>query len=212
MIPYGHGMMDCSYRVFKGMTDNSIPSFSFREIVKSATGDYKNHEFTFPMHTNPEEFQDQLKVILNLNEQILEIISDETEKNKKRVKMFQEEIEEQEAIIKDGGQAITNEMIAKYKEILYRYTRINPYQAAFLKLFDEKWESEIYPMIEEKVINEFKDFYDDGRIHQEIILQGLSIPEKDSVEWEINFEDETVDSLVHVYMKCWEFDYTALTG
>lgn len=33
--------------------------------------------------------------------------------------MFLKEIEEQEAIIKDGGQAITNEMITKYNEVLY---------------------------------------------------------------------------------------------
>ena len=83
MIPYGHGMMDCSYRVFKGMTDNSIPSFSYREIVKSVTGEYDNHEYTFPMNTNADEFQKQLRVILNMNEQILKIISVETEKLKK---------------------------------------------------------------------------------------------------------------------------------
>jgi len=126
--------------------------------------------------------------------------------------MFQEEIQQQEAIIRNGGQSITNAMIAKYKSILYRYTRISPYQAAFLKLFDEKWESVIFPLVEDKVIKEFKEFYDDGRKYQEIILQGISIPEKGSIEWEINFEDESVDPLVHVYMKGWEFDYTALTG
>lgn len=75
MIPYGHGMMDCSYRVFKGMTDNSIPSFSYREIVKSVTSEFDNPEYTFPMNSNTEEFQKQLKTILNINEQILKVIS-----------------------------------------------------------------------------------------------------------------------------------------
>ena len=73
-------------------------------------------------------------------------------------------------------------------------------------------ETEIYPQVKDKVIDELKAHYADGRTHQEVILQGLCIPGKDSDEWEINFEDETVEPLVHVYMKGWKFDYTALTG
>ena len=83
MIPYGHGMMDCSYRVFKGMTDHSIPSFSYREIVHSVTGEYDDPEYTFPMFTNADEFQKLLTVILSMNEEILRIIGVEMVKLKK---------------------------------------------------------------------------------------------------------------------------------
>lgn len=78
MIPYGHGMVDCSYRVFSGMTDNSFPTFSFRRIVQSITEDIENPEYTFPMNSSIEEFRKHLKFILNLNDQILQIIERET--------------------------------------------------------------------------------------------------------------------------------------
>jgi hypothetical protein len=64
------------------MTDKSIPSFSYRKIVQSVTGEYQKQEYTFPMFSNTDEFQEQLIKILNLNEHILKIINSETVKMK----------------------------------------------------------------------------------------------------------------------------------
>ncbi|WP_027420015.1 hypothetical protein [Crocinitomix catalasitica] len=80
MIPYGHGMVDCSYRVFSPMSDNSIPSFSYRRIVQNITGDFENYELTFPMNKNIEEFKVNLKFILKLNEKIIDIFDSEFSK------------------------------------------------------------------------------------------------------------------------------------
>ena len=77
MVPYGHGMIDCSYRVFSPMSDNSIPSFSYRQIVQSITGDFENNEQTFPMNTSTEEYKEILKFILRLNEKITKLFDHE---------------------------------------------------------------------------------------------------------------------------------------
>lgn len=80
MIPYGHGMIDCSYRIFSPIKDNSIPSFSFRRIVQSVTGDFENYEKTFPMNTSVEEYKENLKFILKLNKSISRIFDKEFSK------------------------------------------------------------------------------------------------------------------------------------
>jgi hypothetical protein len=77
MIPYGHGMIDCSYRVFSPMSDNSIPSFSYRQIVRSVTGEFDNYERTFPTNTNIEQYKEILKFILELNNKIIQLFEDE---------------------------------------------------------------------------------------------------------------------------------------
>ncbi len=80
-IPYGHGMIDCSYRVFKGMTDNNIPSFSYGRIVESVKGISKSREFTFPKYSNIEEFKKALIFIIELNEQIKIYFKEEISKH-----------------------------------------------------------------------------------------------------------------------------------
>ena len=82
MIPYGHGFLDCSYRVFKGMTDNSIPSFSFREIVEFVKGYDENQTYSFPMFKNKTDFTRILEIILRINDEILLILNDEISKLK----------------------------------------------------------------------------------------------------------------------------------
>ncbi|MCD8438388.1 hypothetical protein LNI90_11505 [Tenacibaculum dicentrarchi] len=77
MIPYGCGMIDSSYRGFSE-SENTLLDFSLRRVVKSVTGDIENPEFTFPMSTNLSEFKESLKFILNVNEEIIEIIENET--------------------------------------------------------------------------------------------------------------------------------------
>jgi len=34
---------------------------------------------------------------------------------------------------------------------------------------------------------------------------------ENSSEWQLTFEDETIDPVVHAYMTAWELKYTALT-
>ena len=77
MIPYGHGMIDSSYRGFSE-SEKTFLDFSLRRVVKSVTGDFENPEFTFPMNTNLSEFKESLKFILDLNKEIIEIIENET--------------------------------------------------------------------------------------------------------------------------------------
>ena len=84
MVPYGHGMLDCSYRVFSTMSDNSIPSFSYRRIVQNITGDTKNYERTFPMSATIEEYKEYLRFILKLNEKIIKMFDNEFSKLNKK--------------------------------------------------------------------------------------------------------------------------------
>jgi len=125
---------------------------------------------------------------------------------------FEEEIIELSKQIENGGQAITTAMINKYKEQLYRYTRINYRQAAFLKLLNDKWEGNLWPKLKNNVELEYSNYFDDGHILRGVTLQGIEIPKEGTEQWELNFEEESEDPLVHVYMKGWDFDYTALTG
>jgi hypothetical protein len=80
MIPYGYGFLDCSYRVFKGMTDNSIPSFSFRDIVEFEKGHDENQTYRFPMFKNKNDFTENLTIILRMNDDIILMLDEEISK------------------------------------------------------------------------------------------------------------------------------------
>ena len=82
MIPYGYGFLDCSYRVFKGMTDNSIPSFSFRDIVEFVKGHDENQTYRFPMYTNKTDYIEILKTILKINDDIISLLGMEISNQK----------------------------------------------------------------------------------------------------------------------------------
>jgi hypothetical protein len=80
MIPYGYGFLDCSYRVFKGMTDNSIQSFSFRDIVEFEKGHDENQKYRFPMFKNKNDFTENLTIILRMNDEIILLLNEEITK------------------------------------------------------------------------------------------------------------------------------------
>ena len=81
MIPYGHGMVDSSYRVFEGMTDNSFPTFSFRQFAEHNKLKENDYVFTFPTNINVEEYESTLLFILEMNDEILSILKSELEKS-----------------------------------------------------------------------------------------------------------------------------------
>jgi len=81
MIPYGHGMVDCAYRVFRGMTDNSIPHFSYRSISECNKRHEDDYIMTFPIITSIEEYKTTLKLILQINEDFIKLFADELSNN-----------------------------------------------------------------------------------------------------------------------------------
>jgi len=80
MVPYGYGFLDCAYRVFKGMSDESIPGFSFRDIVEFVKGHDENQTFRFPMFKNITDYKEILKVILEMNDEIILLLNEEIPK------------------------------------------------------------------------------------------------------------------------------------
>lgn len=77
MVPYGHGMIDSSYRVFGGMSDNTFPTFSYRRLVESNKVKNDDYILTFPTNTSLEEFENTFLLILDINKEILKILKSE---------------------------------------------------------------------------------------------------------------------------------------
>ena len=86
------------------------------------------------------------------------------------------------------------------------------FQAAFLHLMDEKWTGLLVPLIQNEVKEEFDGWYEEEGSYKKISLQSIDIKELENGIWQIMFEDDNLDLIVHLYMKNWEFDYTARTG
>jgi len=84
--------------------------------------------------------------------------------------------------------------------------------AAFLHLMDEKWTDIIVPLIQNNVKEEFDIWYEEEGSYQKINLQSIDLKQLENGNWQIMFEDDNIDLIVHLYMKQWEFDYTARTG
>lgn len=79
MVPYGHGMVDSSYRVFEGMSDNSFPSYSYRQLVENNKVNKDDYILTFPTSTSLEEYENTLLLIIDVNEEILKILKSKLE-------------------------------------------------------------------------------------------------------------------------------------
>ena len=86
------------------------------------------------------------------------------------------------------------------------------FQTAFLHLMDEKWTEMVYPLIQNNVKAEFDSWYEEEGSYQKFNMQSIDLKELESGTWQIMFEDDNMDLIVHLYMKEWEFDYTARTG
>ena len=77
MTSYGYGMIGSSYRVFKGMKDNSIPSFSYRKISESNKRHEEDYIMTYPIITNIEQYKTVLKLVLKINEDFIRLFAKE---------------------------------------------------------------------------------------------------------------------------------------
>ncbi len=85
-------------------------------------------------------------------------------------------------------------------------------QTAFLSIMDEKWKDLILPLVNVNVKAEFDDWYEEGGSYSQIRLQSIDLSQLESGNWQLMFEDENEDLIVHLYMEEWRFDYTARTG
>lgn len=86
------------------------------------------------------------------------------------------------------------------------------FQAAFLHLMDEKWAEILYPLIQKNVREEFDGWYEEEGSYQEISMQSIDLKNLKQGSWQIMFEDDNMELIVHLYMKEWNFDHTARTG
>lgn len=85
-------------------------------------------------------------------------------------------------------------------------------QIAFLTLFSEKYEIEIYPKIRKKVYNCFFYYYEEEKQEINISIQGIDIKNINSGDWEIHYEDETLNPLVMIGFKKWKFSEITMVG
>lgn len=85
-------------------------------------------------------------------------------------------------------------------------------QAAFLHLMDEKWLDLMIPLIQNEVKTEFDNWHEEEGSYKEIIQQSIDLTNLEDGKWQILFEDDNMDLIVHLHMKEWEFDHTTRTG
>ena len=71
-IPYKHGMIDSFYRAFKGHSDNSFPTLTFREIVQQVRDVKVDPTFSFPIIGDMNDFKKALTLILDINNAIID--------------------------------------------------------------------------------------------------------------------------------------------
>lgn len=91
------------------------------------------------------------------------------------------------------------------------FDQLNLTQKEFLKSLSQKyngkWEAEILLKVKE----EFLEFYE-GEQTFGIKIQALDLDGLDTKNWQMLFEDESEDPLVHVYFNNWNIDFLAMTG
>jgi hypothetical protein len=130
---------------------------------------------------------------------------------------FIQEIKNMEASINSNFHALRKTLFEKWGQYLFvndieKEEQLTTHQVAFLKLIDERLVSQIFPQTYQAVKKKFEDFYDEEQPGIKIILHGIELPLENSSEWQLTFEDETIDPIIHVYMTEWELNYTALTS
>ncbi len=85
-------------------------------------------------------------------------------------------------------------------------------QLAFLSMLSEKYEMLIQPLVTQYVKPEFEDWYEEEVEPEVIIINAFNLNDLKNGTWEIAYEDDQEDLIVHLIMKNWEFDYTSRTG
>jgi hypothetical protein len=130
---------------------------------------------------------------------------------------FCSQIKNTEGIVKENLHTLRKELFKKWGQYLFvnnieHEEQLTTYQVAFLKLLDECMASQILPQIHPLIKKVFEDFYEEEQNDIKIILNAIRMPEENLSEWELMFEDETIDPIVHAYMDGWKLNYTALTS
>jgi len=90
--------------------------------------------------------------------------------------------------------------------------QLSDYQIAFLSILNEVYNDIIQPIILNQVTEEFNSWYEGSDSYDKIMLHSIDISKIETGEWQLTFEDDNIDPIVHLYLNEWNFDYTALTG
>lgn len=129
-------------------------------------------------------------------------------KFKKEIEIKLQEIDIQESRINAWENWSEYLFSSKIKKI----NELTAYQVGFLEVLSQKFDEIIIPLINTKVREELDNWYEKPNAYNEISINAIDIRDIENEEWQIMFEDDNIDPVVHLYMKGWEFDYTALTG
>lgn len=82
----------------------------------------------------------------------------------------------------------------------------------FLSLLREKMKGDFLSKMHQSVKAEFAEWYDEDSFDEEISLQSFDLDDLDQGQWQLMFEDDSEDPLVHVYFDGWKIDYLVVTG
>lgn len=87
-------------------------------------------------------------------------------------------------------------------------------EVGFYSLFFKKYQEIIVPLIYEKVIPYFEDWYEEEVevSFDEIKLQAFTLVNLEEGRWEVFFEDDQEDFCVCLVMKDWTLEYTTGVG
>lgn len=99
-----------------------------------------------------------------------------------------------------------------WKEYLFideieKFEELTATQEEFLVTLSLKYQGAWKEEILKKVSQEFFEFYEEEQQAEGIKIQALDLEGLESGTWQMMFEDEEEDHLVHVYFKDWEIDY-----
>jgi len=128
---------------------------------------------------------------------------------------FIEEIERRSH--SESIESIRQEVWKNYSDLMFgsdvnTIEEMTNFQASFLHLMDEKWTEIFYPLIQNNVKSEFDSWYEEEGSYEKINMQSIDLNQLKSGTWQLMFEDDNMDLIVHLYMKEWNFDYTTRTG
>lgn len=121
-------------------------------------------------------------------------------------------------ILTSNCDSISRDVVAKwtsYLEITNENVAargLDELQRKFFYLLEQKMEHGLSKEVEDAVLNELKDWYDTDSLEDPIRLQAVDLDDIHKGIWQLLYEDDSEDPLVHVYFKGWEIDYLAVTG
>lgn len=86
-------------------------------------------------------------------------------------------------------------------------------QIAFLTLFEERYEHDLYPKVFEDIYNCFFYYFDEEEKEYVILLHGLTIANIESGEWSLLYQNEDpYGPIVHLDFENWELVSTSLSA